>query len=521
MSDPPPNAKRLVLAAGGTGLVLFLWYTRFGLGISPDSVAYVTAARSLLAGHGFQRAGEAVYRLWAPLYPIVLAGLRMVSRDLVGVARWFQAIGYAATLGLCAAILVADLERRWVAVAATVLCVVSPAVLVASGRVASEPLYLLSLMAIVYLYPRATASGRCRDLLWIVVPTALCAFQRYSGIFVIFAVSLYLVLEAGPWTRRQRWSRALFFGAASSGPLLAWMVRNLIVVGNLAGHRRGPHQPLGDSLRRGFVVPGGFWVPHWLHGWVGGAVIALLLVALVLALLPPATSRRLPRLTTRIRLAGFIAFVHLALSIAAAVSTALTPIALRYVSPSALGFVLLLAGVVDDLAHRPAAGRWRTTAAAFGIAVFALFGATSTFRVAKRIVTVGERRSITPLSEQRWRSSPVLAWVRAMEPSEVMVVTNAPWLVRFYANPRHMALRDLGRIDAALRRASPGCYVVLDKGREHDVHPKVEALIRSHAGEIRLRGPNGVLLSPSGSGCRWRPSAKGDSHAGRRRGGRR
>lgn len=503
MSSPRANARRFGVAAGVSGLVLFLWYTRYGLGISPDSVSYISAARSLLAGHGFERAGEPIYRLWAPFYPILLAGLRVVSRDLVGLARWFQAIGYAATLGLCAAILAADLGRRWIAVAATVLAVVSPAVLVVSGRVASEPLFLLLMTAIVFLYPRATKSGRKRDLLWIVVPAALCAVQRYSGAFVVLAVSLYLLVEAGPWTRRQRFSRALFFGATASVPLFLWIVRNLIVVGNVAGHRVGPHQPLGDSLRRGFVVPGGFWVPHWLHGWVGGAVIALLLAGLVLALMLAASAGgRLPRLSTRIRLAGLVAFVHLAFMIVFAAATAITPIALRYAAPSALGFVLLLGGVVDDLVRRPPAGRWRTGAAAAGIAAFALFTATSTVRVTERIVRTGEQRSITPLSGQRWRSSPVLAWASAMQPSDTTVVTNAPWLVRLYANPRRIEARNLRQIAAALRRHAPGCYVLLDQGRERDVHAKVRALARRHARDIRLRGPEGVILAPAGSDCR-------------------
>src|SRR5687767_6838270 len=66
---------------------VLLQSSRWGLGLSPDSVVYIGAARSLLAGHGFSLPSESALfspiTHYPPLYSSLLAVTGVVAADLL------------------------------------------------------------------------------------------------------------------------------------------------------------------------------------------------------------------------------------------------------------------------------------------------------------------------------------------------------------------------------------------------------------------------------------------------------
>ena len=63
-----------------------------GIALIPDSVGYVAAARSLSAGNGLTLYDSSPLTIWAPLYPAVLALLKLISGlDPVEGARYINA----------------------------------------------------------------------------------------------------------------------------------------------------------------------------------------------------------------------------------------------------------------------------------------------------------------------------------------------------------------------------------------------------------------------------------------------
>lgn len=494
---PPPGPhRRVMLAFGVAGTVLLLWISRFGLGVSPDSVDYVSAARGLLAGHGFVNQWYGVYRHWPPLFPMVLAVLRLLGESFLGPARYFQALGYGAMAAMVVGILWQDLRRRWIAVAGGLLVLVSLPLLGASSKLISEPLFFVLIVAVVYLYPRARARDRFRDLLWIAVPAGLAAIQRYAGVGLLAAVCLYLLLEAGAGTFRRRFQRAVFFGATASAPLALWLARNLVATGSLSGRRPVSHYTLGATVVRALKETGSWWVPRALGPVAGPALICILLAVLAASLVPgtPRT-RPLPRLAPRIRFGAWIAFIHIAFMVGAMMHTGLSPLGRRYLAPAAPGLVLLFAGAADELASRFRRRGAVIAATATSVIVVGLGLFTSGRQVAHRMRKVSTARAVSPLSGARWEGSPVLAWVRSLQGAKEPLYTNAYRLVRFYGNPRRAKLRKLPRIDDQLRRRVPGDYVLLDLGRGGWEGPQVDALAARYPDLVRLRGPEGVVLT--------------------------
>lgn len=63
----------LVLLALVGAILILLSTSRYGAGLSPDSVGYIGTARNLITGAGFISYGGSPTVEWPPLYPALLA----------------------------------------------------------------------------------------------------------------------------------------------------------------------------------------------------------------------------------------------------------------------------------------------------------------------------------------------------------------------------------------------------------------------------------------------------------------
>jgi 4-amino-4-deoxy-L-arabinose transferase-like glycosyltransferase len=82
-----------------TGLVFIetgvLWLaTRWGIGLYTDSIVYIGAARSILAGDGFQFLNDigqfSPINQYPPGYPWLIAAFGMIGLDPLDSARWIS-----------------------------------------------------------------------------------------------------------------------------------------------------------------------------------------------------------------------------------------------------------------------------------------------------------------------------------------------------------------------------------------------------------------------------------------------
>jgi hypothetical protein len=266
------------LAALGGAVLVAVFTAGLGLGISPDSASYLSAAQSV--GQGFADCDGSAYSSWPPLLPLLLSAPRGLGLDPVGVARIAQLLLHAACLGL----LVAWGIRRGLstpvayALAAAMVLVAPP--LRAAAMLWSELLFtalcLLSLERLVAW--QETDDRRAWGLA--VMAAALAALTRYAGVALLLGGALYLLSAPGrAWRIRLR--RALFFALPASLPLLLWMLRNL----DLGLGPTGPRYPamlrarqvldfLGDPLPRLYLpeawsggLPGSVWLIGFVLAW--------------------------------------------------------------------------------------------------------------------------------------------------------------------------------------------------------------------------------------------------------------
>ncbi len=239
------------------GLVLIeasvLWLaTRWGIGLYSDSIVYVGAARSLLAGDGFQFFNDigrlAPITQYPPGYPWLIAALAWTGLDALDAARWVS-IFFCAGNSLLAAFIV---HRATLSLAATFFAAflsftAFPMVYINSQALSEPPFIFLTLLGFCFL-ARYLQDAHASSIYCFAVTVGVSCLVRYVGIaFGLTGAAVILFHGRGSW--RRRFGDAATFSSLSALPIVVWFIRNYFHAGNPANRTFGYHLPaLADLL---------------------------------------------------------------------------------------------------------------------------------------------------------------------------------------------------------------------------------------------------------------------------------
>src|SRR5512146_1267109 len=216
------------------GIALILQATPEGLGLSDDSIAYVSGARSMLAGGGYREAwlaSDQPVTHFPPAFSSVLAFLGLFGLDPLRGARFLNAslfglnifvlgiLGWRTTKSLPAGLLLGG------------LLLLNDSLLRVHAVAMSEPLFIfLSLLAfwMFDLYME-----RDEHWLWLLACGLLSGWAyltRYAGLALVATFLVALGVLHRTW--RRRFSSAAVYLAGFVPCALGWAIRNRLVGGN-------------------------------------------------------------------------------------------------------------------------------------------------------------------------------------------------------------------------------------------------------------------------------------------------
>lgn len=285
--SPDARFRLFLVFVSLVGFALVLVATsKYGAGVSSDAARNLSTADSLLQGKGFVDMIGQPFILWPPLYPLVLAGLSLVTKASTFAVAWYlNAVLYAVNLWLAGWLLYLIFRSRplYAAIGALIL-LLSRSMLRIHANVASEPLFE-TFMLLFFLAAASYLEGASRRALWLMFGLAgLATLQRYLGV-VLIGVALVVVLrrEHAPGLMR---SVAPLLAAVL--PIVAWIaLHNYRTSGTLFGQRElGAMLPLENI---GLALTKMLWwfIPRlayldWLllRPWIPLAAAALLLIAI-------------------------------------------------------------------------------------------------------------------------------------------------------------------------------------------------------------------------------------------------
>ncbi len=258
-----PRARTCIIlgACAGLGGGVLLHSSRWGLGLSPDSMVYIGAARSLLAGHGFALPAESALfspiTHYPPLYSSLLAVAGSVAADPLDAAIWLNVVAFSVNIYVSGFLLFAALGSWQLALLGSLFTFTAFPLVQAHTMAWSEALFImLELLGILWLLRYLQKPGK-RNLLIASAVAGLSLLCRYAG-FALVATGLFVILFLGARERREKFTDALVFAVMAVLPAAFWSARNWHLAGNIFNRTVSFHPIAFEQI---------FDIPAVLAGW--------------------------------------------------------------------------------------------------------------------------------------------------------------------------------------------------------------------------------------------------------------
>jgi hypothetical protein len=416
------------------GFVVIMAATPHGIGLSPDSVAYIGGARNILVGEGFSMPpGNAPITHLAPFYSFVLAGLGVTGQDPAETARWLSAALFGGNLLLIylLALRAAPGGTRspaWIAAGVAAFALASRPMWEIHLMAWTEPLFVAFALAAIWLTTKHLEARNVRWLGAAGAAVALAVLTRYAGLALWAALCLVpLLFQSGPVLRRVR--HVALFSAIALTPFLMWAVRNFAVAGTATNRSVSLHPVGGDRLHEGLAtVASWLMVPDDASGWAKLLALAALGLVLVLGVFlrfrredgigVGSAIRGVPRVVGVAALSAGVYLLFLLVSISTA--DANTPLDQRILSPL---FAFLLIPLAFALHAWSGASERRRLGGVVAITLLCFAGLAHA-RMASSLFNESYREGIG-FNSLRWRDSDLVRELKQLGTSEILY-SNAP-----------------------------------------------------------------------------------------------
>lgn len=407
----------VIFATCAAGLTLRAT-SRYGLGMSNDSTAYLRLARDIYE-NGFAFLWERKAVPQPPAFPVLVAGLsRMTQTSLPAAARLLNVV---AAVSLAVLIM---LSVRRVTSSLTVMIVIGTLVVFSvpltfvQTMAWTEPLFITIITALFLLITGPRPS--CRNTFLAGLLTAIACLTRYVGILLIPLVAAYLlVVHAG--TLRSRLKHVLVYALTPCLVLTLYLARNHVVSGTFLG----THAASQTGLKQNLDFATYTLLPWFLSPRVRSCDTLLLALCLGLGAVLWSRRGRVAAVTRDARrvvvLNGAFVVCYTAFIVWTSSTTAYDRIGDRLLAPMYPALLVVLAAYLQPEI-------WdRRLHARVALAVFCAGCVISPVRSVLSAVKVKALEGAGGYSSRAWQKSEMLVWLKQTgQPKGEVLFSNVP-----------------------------------------------------------------------------------------------
>ena len=250
MFSPFKNIEAFIGAILGFAIIL-LFTQHSGLGISRDSIAYISGADSFIQGKGFIEYDNVPLTLFPLGYPILLGFLKFITHTaILSYGVYLNAFLFATIIFLLGCIIRQEVYPN------IVLTITLIAVLVfatplheAYYMLWSESLFIFLELLFMITLQRYSSEHKKRWLYLAIMMAAYAAITRFAGITFIATLGLFLLIDnVKNTTLIKRWLTIIICGLIAVIPLAVNLIRNYTATLEPAGNRQKGIYSLWDNL---------------------------------------------------------------------------------------------------------------------------------------------------------------------------------------------------------------------------------------------------------------------------------
>lgn len=214
-----------IFSIGVIGIVTVIYCTVWGAALSDDSYYYISSARNLIAGKGFDLTPH-----FAPLLSLLLSAIGIFKIDPLISIRWVNAILFAVNIYLIARIIYTLTRSRAFSLIGAFFALISSTLIMIHSWAMSEALFTTLILFGLWVYGAGYAKSGWQIPLFTGIFFGLAAVTRYIGIAFLLTGGIYWLFEKGK-VLRTRLRNAFVFSLSGIIPLFLWMIRNEILIG--------------------------------------------------------------------------------------------------------------------------------------------------------------------------------------------------------------------------------------------------------------------------------------------------
>jgi len=230
-------------------LIIFISTSKFGVGLSPDSIGYISTARNIADGTGVLSYDGNPLVVQPPLYPAILGFIDyLIGIDPVTSTKVVNSIIFCLIIYF-GGMLTFKFFSFWPTIAflGTFIFVFSSALISISTMAWSEPLFILfTLLSFCYFYKYEDQNNKVTLIIFSII-VALSTLTRYIGVTLIIWGIIVIVINSKA-NIKIRFMHMFLFSVISSTPLFLWMIRNYSISGTFFGPRASSIYSLYQNL---------------------------------------------------------------------------------------------------------------------------------------------------------------------------------------------------------------------------------------------------------------------------------
>ena len=335
------------------GIMICLYQTAsFGVGISPDSISYISAARSILDGNGIKVYTGEYYIYWPPLFPVLLAAFGFFGPDPSDVSRYLNAGIFGTIIILSGIWLSKNINNKGLIFFGVTLFSLSPVLIGISVYAWSEPLFILLILLWLNQITLFLNNNTLNHLVLAAIYVALATLTRYIGVITI-AVSILLIITKPNIKYLDKLKSCALFTLIASLPISLWWLRTWFVSNTLTGTRTPSNESFIEAGIKALETLSGWLIPSWTSTAIRIPFLTVFLLMFFIVLI-----KSFPRTYTNLISYNAISSVHphiiflimytLFITFLAS-STAFDPLGDRLLSPIYISFWFLIIYTLDKL----------------------------------------------------------------------------------------------------------------------------------------------------------------------------
>ena len=262
-------------------VVGILLSTKSGVGISPDSVGYISAGLNLANGDGLTTYSGAPLVSQPPGLPALIAAGRFLGGDFEWTVRIVNSVALMLTVLLSFTLLRRHVSSRTVVIGGTLLTAVSGWLLAVADKVWTESIFIVAVLAFIICLEELLATSTPWHGIALITLAATLVWasflMKYVGLFLIPIGIIILLFSRWRIPLRIKFVYAATFAALSSSLPAWWLLENV----STAGSAMGPRYPSSDAPATNalrtlstvgqWILPGG--IAPYLSAALGGIAI--------------------------------------------------------------------------------------------------------------------------------------------------------------------------------------------------------------------------------------------------------